>query len=249
MAQRLNFSDYLITFEVVWDRNARRTFDNAIHRMKEIPLEMRKRLHNAASRGGSIVHFKVDTDISDKKWKQMARETEKLRNDLVSMGGAQSELAIRAEKAIDDIWSNVATRFVASNLDAITGQLANIMASQEPAVDESTNGGIRVGVANIRELNEGTQPYYLLAKGGYVHRGPSDKQYSYSTPAGEVDASGYWAYQEFGAAGPSPVRARHFLLAANRGLYGEDVSLFDSVLRYVTERSIQYVDNIDRIMS
>lgn len=245
MAQRINFSNYLITFEIAWNRNVHRAFQTVIERFKNMPIELRKKSQNISSARG-IVQFKVTTDLSEAKWKKIAKETETLRDDIAGTSTHFSGVSEAARLAIDSVWTNVAHRFVAANLDAITGHLADTMTAQEPILEE-TQTSIQAAIANIKELNEGTQPYTIV-KGTIVPRPASDTQYTYSTPAGEVDASGYWAYQEFGAEGPRPVRARHFLLSANRDLYGQDKALFQAVRDYVKLRFEEYGENVRQIM-
>jgi hypothetical protein len=245
----INFDDYLISFEIRFQRNLRRSTDRAIARLRSTPKKLRKNLQEVTVgtfRGGGPITFRAKIDVSPEKWEKMAKETELLRDALFSGASGGSELGRRMHDAIQNVWTNAALRFLGANLNVISGNLVSTMVGQEPQLYEAKTVGVQAAVGNIGELNAGT-PFYTKTADGiripreYKQGGPSVESYSYDTARGqniEIKQQGYWAFQEFGTS--NGVRPRSFILSLRRDEHIQDAEEFADVQNWIFDRIALY---------
>lgn len=249
---RINFDDYLITFEIRYFGNLRRSMDRAIARFRKIPSEVQKQFLDiripTLESGALPIRFKASIKIPEVQWRQLADETERLRDSLFSSTHGSSELYTRTAMALDEVYTNIATRFVNASLDVITEQLVNAVESQTPVVEEFNTIGIKAAIGNIKSLNASTVPYSINRKTGEVSfRGATARTYQYPTAdGGSVPADGYWAFQEFGTSNGVP--ARHFYLGFSREIHSADQSAIDSVHAWLRSRVNEYTARAKEIM-
>ena len=251
----INFEDYLITFEARFNKNINRTLRNVSSTFRNFPEKLRKNLSlsvgGTSSRitvGISRIALKSQVKIPKQKWTSLAKATDELRNDLFGGGDTQSLFDEIVAEKLDTIFTNVAVRFVNANLDSITGNLADAMSTQNPAVDEFKTIGIRAGIGNIEDLNRDTEPYRINKKTGEVTmRKATTREYKYTTADGTtVEDPGYWAFQEFGTS--NGVRKRAFWLSLARELHTADEAKFKEILVWLRERINGYNNRAREIM-
>jgi hypothetical protein len=249
----INFEDYLISFEIRFQRNLRRSANRAIVRMRQMPHKMRKAFEKITvptlEGGGGPITFRTKLTMPKAQWEIMAKETERLRDDLFSDGNRQSLFAQKVGLAVDNMLDNVVGRFSVAAIEDVTGQLRGALENQSVLVEEYVTRGIRAATMNIGQLNAGTIPYWVDKKTGKVTFGRAmSKQYSYTLPGGtKVPVSGYWAFLEFGTS--RGLAARSFIRDISMAAHAEDDAEKAKVENWLRSRVEEYNAKAREIMS
>jgi hypothetical protein len=234
MARQINFEEYLLAYEVVFQGDLSRRFRDASRRIRNTidGIQSRFRSFMTDALGpGLPIRVIVEDNISGRKLKRLATEIDKLRDDIISSDGGRSPLGRRVEDAMQQIMNNILIRYDASGIDNITEQLVQSLERQSPVVVEFKTLGVQAALVNIPQMNAGTKPYWVNEKTGeWQHRPGMAKQYQY----GGVDVSGYWAFQEFGTSNRVP--SRNFILNLQRDFHQIDIKTLDDISIWLTER-------------
>jgi hypothetical protein len=219
--------------------------------MDQLDLRFRKFTTESLIDGGLPIKITVEGDFkqSKRKFKQLSSEIDRLRDDIISDGG-RSKLGTQVENAMNQIMTNIMNRYEGSGLNEITEQLVASLEGQVPVVTEFKTKGVQAALINVSQMNIGTRPYYYdkESKAHWI-RPETPKQYTYAGGTGTISATGYWAFQEFGAAGGrSFVPARAFILTLERDLHQVDKSALDFVETWINTRVKEFNAKAQRII-
>jgi len=247
MAGNLNLEDYLVRYIVDYNPALGIRFANARERTFELGLGIKRALQNISfyiTRTPNLfIDVKIKNTYKQSVFNKLAKELDNLSLLFLNQGEGEAKLTTRVREAMSNIETNVVNRFSEAPLDIITGQLINAINSQSPVVIQIKTG-IRAGYMNKKLLNEDTQPYDSKT---LSPRKQASKRYRYTTSdGGVVDATGYWAFHEFGT---KSLKKRSFILNAVRALHGVDEKEIKNVEKWLEDEVNKFKEKAEKITS